>query len=421
MAERKITKLEALEILDSRGNPTVQVTAWAGKVFARASVPSGASTGSYEAHELRDGGKRYGGLGVLKACKNVTEKIAKVVVGLDARKQEAIDEAMRGLDGTADKRKLGANAILGVSLAACRLSAYLENVPLYERIAALHGRAPSIPAPLFNVINGGVHADSGLDIQEFMLVPLGGAFPDRLREAADVYRVLRKKLIGFGMTASVGDEGGFAPKLKSNEAAFDLLEQAVKDAGYKVGRDFAFGIDAASSEFYDAKTKTYNLKASKKTYTATTAARLYQQWQERFRLAVIEDPLAEDDFLGWKLLTQALGSRCAVVGDDLFVTNPARIRSGIQQRIANTVLIKPNQIGTVSETLEAVRLAQDAGYKVVVSHRSGETTDRFIADLAVGVGANYLKAGAPCRGERLAKYNRLLEICEELKGATIAK
>ena len=404
-----------MEVLDSRGNPTVQTTVWAGDVSATASVPSGASTGVHEALELRDGDKkRYGGKGVLKACKHVNEKIFKALKGMSAGDQELIDRAMLDLDGTDNKAKLGANAILSVSLATARLAAKLKNQELFEYLAVTYGyELKNLPTPFFNVINGGAHADSGLDIQEFFIIPLKGNFATKLRMGAEVFHTLKSQLAAQKLTTAVGDEGGFAPKLSSNEDALKQLETAIKTAGYKLGADFALGMDAAASEFFNTKTGTYELKASKISAKSTNIYQTYKKWLSKYPILAIEDGCAEDDFLGWKFLTQNLGSQTLLIGDDLFVTNPVRIQMGITQKIANAVLIKVNQIGTLTETLAAIKLAQKNKYKVVISHRSGETSDSFISDLAVAVNADYIKTGAPSRGERLAKYNRLLEI-EEL-------
>lgn len=407
-----ITKVEALEILDSRGNPTVQATVWADGISAAASVPSGASTGVHEAWELRDGGKRYGGKGVLKAVKNVNEKIAKAVVGVDAADQKKLDTTMRELDGSQNKKKLGANAMLSVSLAAAKLAAKNNGMELFRYVAEQHNpNAPThIPTPLFNVINGGAHADSGLDIQEYFIIPQKGKFSEKLRAGAEVYHTLKQQLVKQNLSVGVGDEGGFAPKLKNNEEAFKQLEKAIATAGFKLGSDFRLGIDAASSEFYNDKTGNYELKASGIKCKPASMHQLYKKWIDKYHLQIIEDGCSEDDFLGWKFLTQNLGKSTLLVGDDLFVTNPQRITMGITQKIANAVLIKPNQIGTLTETIEAIQLAHKHGYTTVMSHRSGETCDSFISDLAVAMGCAYIKAGAPCRAERLAKYNRLLEI-----------
>jgi len=407
-----ITKIEAREILDSRGNPTVETTVWAGEISATASVPSGASTGTYEAVELRDNDpKRYQGQDVTKAIHHVNGPIFAALEGRDAADQQKLDQIMIELDGTPNKAKLGANAILSVSLACARLGAQAEGQELYQYLAAKYGYGPGrMPVPLFNVINGGKHADSGLDIQEYFLIPQRGPFHERLRQASEVYHTLKQELADKGFSVGLGDEGGFAPHLASDEAAFKYLIQAVQDAGYTVGKDFKFGFDAAADTFYDAAAEVYHMPANRTDRKPGDIYKLYERWVKEYHLEIIEDGCAEDDFLGWKLLTQELGASVLLVGDDLFVTNPARIERGIIAGIANAVLIKVNQIGTLSETLAAVKLAQQNNYKVVVSHRSGETLDSFIADLAVAVNADYIKAGAPARGERLAKYNRLAEI-----------
>jgi enolase len=420
MKQTKITKIQAGEILDSRGNPTVQIIMWAGSLSATVAIPSGASTGAHEAVELRDGDKkRYRGLGVLKACRNINDKIAPVIKGINALNQEQIDELLLELDGTKNKARLGANAILAVSLAAARLAAKAEGLELYEHLSQYYGyRAKIMPVPLFNVINGGKHADSGLDIQEYFIIPQRGKFRERLRQAAEVYQTLKSNLAANRLSVGLGDEGGFAPHLKTNERALDILSQAVKDAHYKLGKDFRLGIDAAASEFFDAEKEVYRLKASKVNYKPAGIYKMYQRWIKDYHLQIIEDGCSEDDFLGWQLLTKHLGQSTILVGDDLFVTNTQRIQNGIINRIANAVLIKPNQIGTLTETINAIKLAQQHDYQVVISHRSGETGDSFIADLAVAVNAEFIKAGAPARGERLAKYNRLAEIEERLHGAS---
>lgn len=408
----KITKIQALEVLDSRGNPTIQTTIWAGDMSAKASVPSGASTGIHEALELRDGGKaRYGGLGVLKAVKNVNEKIFSALKDISVSDQAKIDQIMLDLDGTENKSKLGANAMLSVSLAAARLAAKCHKMELFSYLAQSYGYVPkALPTPFFNVINGGKHADSGLDIQEFFIIPQKGNFANKLRMGAEVFHTLKNQLAKKGLTVSVGDEGGFAPKLASNEEAFKQLEIAIKSAKYKLGKDFVLGVDVASSEFFEEKKGTYNFKASKISAQSSNVYQVYKKWQTKYPVMAIEDGCAEDDMLGWKFLTQNLGDKTLLVGDDLFVTNPVRIQMGITQKIANAVLIKVNQIGTLTETLAAIKLAQKHKYKIVVSHRSGETCDSFVADLAVATNAEYVKFGAPSRGERLAKYNRLVEI-----------
>ncbi len=413
----KITKIQAREILDSRGNPTVETRVWAGETSATASVPSGASTGVHEALELRDNDKqRYWGKGVLKACKHVNEKIFKAIKGLGAGQQEKIDAVMLELDGTENKSKLGANAILSVSLAVARLAAKAQKLELYEYLAKLYGYQPKqLPTPLFNVINGGVHAvSSGLDVQEFFIIPQSRKFSENLRMGSEVYHALKKNLEARGLNTGVGDEGGFAPHLASNELAFKHLQAAIKGAGYVLGKDFKLGTDAAASEFFDQKKQLYVLKADKKSYKAIQIYKMYKAWVDKYHLEIIEDGCAEDDFLGWKFLTQNLGGQTLLVGDDLFATNSKRIQMGVTQKIANAVLIKVNQIGTLTETIAAIKLSQNNKYKIVISHRSGETNDSFISDLAVAAGAEYIKAGAPCRGERLAKYNRLVEIEEQL-------
>ncbi len=413
----KITHIHAREILDSRGNPTVETEVWAGKVGAKASAPSGASTGIHEAWELRDGNKkRYGGKGVLKAVKNVNGEIFRALKGMEAERQHDIDHKMMELDGTPNKSRLGANAILSVSLACIRLASKLAGQELYRYLAKQYNyKIGKLPTPLFNVINGGKHADSGLDIQEFFIIPQKGSFSEKLRQGAEVFHALKAELAAAGQVTSVGDEGGFAPRLGSNEAALKILAAAVRVGGYKLGVDIKLGMDAAASEFFDTKTGKYSLKASESKLGSEEIYRLYAEWAGKYRLQIIEDGCAEDDFKGWRRLTKELGKKLTLVGDDLFVTNPQRIRLGIAQGMANAALIKVNQIGTLTETMQAMRLARDHSYKIVVSHRSGETCDPFIADLAVAAGADFIKAGAPSRGERLAKYNRLLEIEEQVK------
>lgn len=417
MKSTKITKIHAREILDSRGNPTLETAVWADEVYATASVPSGASTGIHEAWELRDGDqKRFAGKGVLKACRHVNDKIFKAVKGLSVLNQDKLDKVMLELDGTQNKSKLGANAILSVSLACARLASKLSGKQLFEYLAEVYGyQLKILPTPLFNVINGGRHADSGLDIQEFFVIPQRGNFAAKLRAGVEIFYALKDILSQKGLATSVGDEGGFAPKLSSNEEALRLLAEAATRAKYKLGKDVILGLDAAASEFFNAKKGIYILGASKVTAGSSTMFQIYKKWMSKYPLGVIEDGCGQDDFLGWKFLTQQLGDQAILVGDDLFVTNPQRIQLGISQKIANAVLIKVNQIGTLSETLAAVQLAQQHRYKIVVSHRSGETPDSFIADLAVAVNADYIKAGAPSRGERVAKYNRLLEIEQLLK------
>jgi enolase len=406
----KIESVSALEILDSRGLPTVaaQVTLVDGSTGA-ASVPSGASTGAHEAVELRDGDKkRYLGKGVLNAVSHVNGELAKAVKGLDAGDPAALDQKMIALDGTPNKGRLGANAILGVSMAAARANAVSQKLPLYVSLRKSYGLPEDrwlMPTPMLNVINGGKHADSGLDVQEFMLVPTEiASFKEALRAGAEIYQVLKKDLTAMGMTVAVGDEGGFAPKLKTHAEALEVLAKSITAAGY-AGK-VRLSLDAAASEFY--KDGKYVLEG--KPRSSGELADVYASWAAKYGFASLEDPLAEDDWSGWKEITAKLGDRLRIIGDDLFVTNPERLARGIKEKSANAILIKLNQIGTLTETVTAIRDAQKAGFSAVISHRSGETEDPFIADLAVALNAGAIKTGAPCRSERLAKYNRLLQI-----------
>jgi enolase len=411
-----IQSLVAQEILDSRGNPTVAVvatledgsTGWAG-------VPSGASTGSREAVELRDGdARRYGGKGVRTAVANVEGALAKVAVGRDAADQPGLDKALIEADGTPNKSRLGANAILGVSLAVARAAAQSQHVPLYRYLAGMVGREPGpLPVPQLNILNGGKHAENSTDLQEFMVLPVGAStFAEGLRWAVEIYQRLGRLLHERGLATTVGDEGGYAPSLPSNAAAVETIVQAIELAGYTPGQQVAVGLDPASSEFYaDGR---YQLRREGRALSSEEMVDFYADWVDRFPIVSLEDGLAEQDWDGWALLNQRLGDRLQLVGDDIFVTNPAIIREGIQKHTANSVLIKLNQIGTLTETIEAVTLAQAAGWTAVVSHRSGETPDAFIADFVVALGSGQLKTGAPARGERVAKYNRLLEIEREL-------
>ncbi len=412
-----ITKLSARQILDSRGNPTIEVTAYCGKHFAVASVPSGASTGSHEAHELRDGGKKYNGLGVTKSVRVVEKIISPLLKGMSVFDQAAVDAKMIQKDGTARKEKLGANSILGVSLAVARLGAHLSHQSLYVYLAKSYGFKKSfrLPTPLLNVLNGGLHADSGTDIQEFFFIPKRGKFADKLELGVGAILELKRILKKKRMSTGVGDEGGFAPQIHSNEKALRLLTSALHSAKIKVGKEVALGIDAAATEFYDIDKEIYALRADKKHFKPASMYRLYTRWAKRYHLEIIEDGCAEDDLVGWQKLTMHLGSHVRLVGDDLFVTDSSRLQAGIIAGVANTILIKPNQVGTLTETMEAIALAKKYSYQVIISHRSGETTDDFIADLAVAVSADYIKAGSLSRGERMAKYNRLLQIAEELK------
>jgi enolase len=415
----KIQNITALEILDSRGNPTVMVTAELNNgLTATACVPSGASTGIREAVELRDGNAgRYGGKGVRRAVANVNRIIAPKLRGKSPRAQREIDALLCELDGTATKSKLGANAILGVSMAVCRAAALDAGLPLYAYIRRLHRgkmRVPYIlPAPMMNVLNGGAHATNNVDFQEFMLFPIGApSFSEALRYGAETFHTLKKILQKRGLVSAVGDEGGFAPSLKSNDAAVKLIVEAIRAAGYRPGKDIALALDPAASEFYDNGVYVFK-KSTGARKTPAAMVKLYAQWVNKYPIVSLEDGMGEEDAVGWKAITKALGRKLQLVGDDNFVTNPRIFAEGIRTGIANAILIKLNQIGTVSETLETVAMAQKAGYGVVISHRSGETEDAFIADFAVGTGAGQIKTGSLCRSERIAKYNRLLAIeCE---------
>jgi len=414
----KIEKINAQEILDSRGNPTVMVgLALTNGVTVSACVPSGASTGIREAVELRDGdGKRYGGKGVLKAVENVNRIIAPKLKGKSPQAQKEIDELMIKLDGTENKSKLGANAILGVSMAVCRAAALDSDLPLYAYIRKLHGsKGPfTLPAPQMNVLNGGAHATNNVDFQEFMLFPVGApTFAEALRYAAETFHTLKKILQKRGLVSAVGDEGGFAPSLGTNAEAVELILSAIGEAGYKPGKDIAIAIDPAASEFYDSGAYVFK-KSDGSRKSPSEMVELYRGWLDKYPILSLEDGMGEEDNDGWKALTAALGKKRQLVGDDNFVTNPKIFAEGIRDGIANAILIKLNQIGTVSETLETVAMAQKAGYGTVISHRSGETEDAFIADFAVGTGAGQIKTGSLCRSERIAKYNRLLAIEREL-------
>ena len=414
----KISALHAREILDSRGNPTVscRVTLRSG-ASASASVPSGASTGSHEAFELRDGGKRFGGKGVLKAVKHIQEDIAPVLHGISVFRQEDIDHVMIELDGTSNKKRLGANAILAVSLACARAASAERRIALWrslrETFSFVH--EPSLPIATMNVLNGGAHANWSMDVQECMIVPTLPSFSERLRAGAEIFAHLRALLAEEGFATTVGDEGGFAPRLPNAEHAFDLLTQAIKRSSYKLGKQVLFAVDVASSELYDAKKKAYVFRAEGKTYTAQQLLKRYLTWQERYPFISIEDPFAEDDWTSWKQALPLLGKKSAVVGDDFLVTNVDRVKRAIDERAANTLLVKVNQIGTLTEAVSAITMAHEAGWKTSVSHRSGETADPFIADLAVACGSEFIKTGSLSRSERVEKYNRLLEIEDELQ------
>ena len=405
-----IEEIKAREILDSRGNPTVEVDArLSDGSFARAAVPSGASTGAFEAAELRDGGTRYLGKGVLSAVENVEKKIAPIVKGRDAFDQRGLDEAMISLDSTVNKSSLGANAILGVSLAVAKAAAASKKVPFYSFIGG--EGAQLLPVPMMNILNGGAHADTNVDIQEFMIAPIGAnTFAEALRWGAEIYQNLKSVLKKRGLATSIGDEGGFAPNLESNRAALDLIVTAIEKAGYSVGNQVALAMDVAATEFF--KDEKYQFEGS--SLTADEMIAYYKGLADNYPLVSIEDPLSEDDWGGWADITSALGARLQLVGDDLFVTNPTRLARGIEAKTANALLVKVNQIGTLTETLDAVAMAHKAGYKSMMSHRSGETEDTTIADLAVAASCGQIKTGAPARSERVAKYNQLLRIEEEL-------
>ncbi len=414
----EIRTVHAREILDSRGNPTVEVEVWLDSgAFGRAMVPSGASTGTREAVELRDDDDtRYGGKGVRQAVRNVTETIAPEVEGLEATEQAAVDRALLELDGTPNKSGLGANALLGVSLAVARAGADECGLPLYQYLGGPGARI--MPVPMMNVLNGGAHADNGLDIQEFMIVPAGaGSFGEALRIGVEIFHALKKLLKDKGLSTGVGDEGGFAPSLPGNEAALDFVLRAVERAGYRPGEDVFLALDPAASEF--GKHGRYRLRADRADKSREEMIAFYEQLLSRYPICSIEDGLGEDDWEGWRALTQRLGSRVQIVGDDIFVTSPAILQEGIRKGIANAILIKLNQIGTLTETLETIELAKRAGYGTIISHRSGETEDTFVADLAVAVNAGQIKTGSLSRGERTAKYNQLLRIEEELGPAAV--
>jgi enolase len=417
--DTRITRVWAREILDSRGNPTVEVEIELGcGAHSRAAVPSGASTGVHEALELRDGdGQRYGGKGVRTAVENVRREIAPAVEGRDALDQMGIDQAMLDLDGTANKGRLGANATLGVSLAVARAAAAAVGQPLYRYLGG--DSATLVPVPMFNILNGGVHANwQGTDLQEFMIAPLGAPnFGAALQWGSETYHALKEVLKARGYSTGVGDEGGFAPALKANAEAVDLILSAIEKAGYRPGDQIAIALDPASSAFFEDGV--YHLRTEGRNITAAEMVDMYADWVEKYPLVVLEDGLAEDDWDGWKLLNERLGETIELVGDDLLVTNVQRIARGIEEKVANAVLIKLNQIGTLTETVAAIEMARRAGWGAMVSHRSGETVDSFIADFTVAMGTGHLKTGAPCRGERVEKYNQLLRIEEELGDAAV--
>lgn len=412
----KIKSIIAREILDSRGNPTIETKViLQNGIEGKASVPSGASTGSFEALELRDGGKRYAGLGVLKAVKNVNEKIRRAIVGLEVDKIQTIDAKMTKLDGTKNKSRLGANAILSVSLACARAGALNAKIPLYKYLREVYkvqDKKFILPVPTMNIINGGAHADSGLSIQEFMIIPKHPKIRESVRMGAEIFHTLKKILKEKKYVTSVGDEGGFAPHLKDNETALKIILEAIRKAGYKPGKDVYLGLDVAASEFF-IKGK-YNFEKGK-SFSADQMISVYEDWCKKYPLILVEDGLSEQDWPGWKILTAKMDDKLILVGDDIFVTNPEIFTKGVKQGIGNAILIKVNQIGTLTETMETIFLAKEAGYKINVSHRSGETKDTFIADLAVAVNADFIKTGSLSRSERVEKYNRLMEIESELK------
>lgn len=416
MPKVPIKKIIARQILDSRANPTVEVTVFAGDYSATFGVPSGASTGSAEAFEMRDGGTDFLGKGVTKAVQNVNEVISKRLKGADVFKQKDVDEMLIELDGTANKSRLGANAILGVSGAVAKTAGLAKNQPVYKYIASLHKtRNLKIPRPMMNLINGGLHGDTNLDIQEFMVVPNLGSAKENVRLGAEIFLYLRKIFEGRKMSTNVGNEGGYSPLVESNRQALELLLEAAKSAGYEAGKDLGLALDVAATNLYQENDKQYVLSADHISLTAERLVSLYKEWISSYYLISIEDGLSEEDWAGWQGMQKRLEASAMLVGDDLFTTQAARLQKGIDLGAGNAIIIKPNQIGTITEALATVKLAQDHKYKIIASHRSGETNDDFIADFAVGVGANFLKAGAPSRGERVAKYNRLMRIEEELK------
>ncbi|CCE55290.1 MAG: phosphopyruvate hydratase [Corynebacterium casei] len=405
----------AREIMDSRGNPTVEAEVFLDDgAHGTAGVPSGASTGVHEAHELRDGGDRYKGKGVLKAVENVNEEIADEIVGFEADDQRLIDQAMIALDGTDNKSRLGANAILGVSIAAAKAAAQSAGLPLYRYIGGPN--AHILPVPMMNIVNGGAHADSGVDVQEFMIAPIGAeTFSEALQVGAEVYHTLKSVIKDKGLSTGLGDEGGFAPSVDSTKAALDLIVEAVEKSGYKLGEDVALALDVASSEFY--KDGKYHFEGGE--HTAEEMSKVYAELIEQYPIVSIEDPLDEDDWAGYTALIAEVGDKVQIVGDDLFATNPERLQKGIDEKAANALLVKVNQIGTLSETFDAVDLAHRNGFRTMMSHRSGETEDTTIADLAVALGCGQIKTGAPARSERVAKYNQLIRIEQELDDAAV--
>jgi enolase len=415
----RIKKIFAREILDSRGNPTVEVEVkLESGVKSKAAVPSGASTGTFEALELRDKDpNRYEGLGVLNAIKNVNEIIAKEIIGMEVSEQKAIDEKMLKLDGTENKSNLGANAILGVSLAVCRTAAKEKEMPLYKYISETYkfGKKFKLPIPMFNIVNGGLHSDSGLSIQEYKIVPNGiKTFREQLRAGSEIFHKLKSLFAKEGFSVSVGDEGGFAPRLESNKDPLEFMNRAIEEAGYKKGEEVNCALDAAASSFYKEEENQYIFKPENQGLTRETLINIYNEWIGKYNLISIEDGLQEEDWDGWAMMNEKLGNKVMLIGDDLLVTNVKRLKKAIEKKACNAVLIKVNQIGTLTETIDCIKLAKKNNIKTVISHRSGETTDDFISDLAVAVSSEYIKSGSLSRGERICKYNRLMEIEEEL-------
>ena len=424
----KIKKIQAREILDSRGNPTVEVeVGLESGIISKAGVPSGASTGTYEALELRDNdSRRYKGKGVLKAVENVNTEITEALVGMEVEKQKEIDEKMIQLDGTKNKARLGANAIVGVSLAVARVAAIEKEMPLYAYIKKSYGFPGAkykLPMPMFNIVNGGKHSDSGLSIQEYKLVPNGIVasdgknFHEQLRAGSEIFHTLSEILSSEGYRISVGDEGGFAPRLESNQQALELINAAIEKAGYKKGIEASIGLDAAANSFFNKEENRYIFKPENSTLSREMLVNIYDEWIDKYNVISVEDGLNESDWEGWKMMNEKIGEKSMLIGDDLIVTNTERLKTAISQKACNAVLIKPNQIGTLSETIDCIKLAKKNKMKIVISHRSGETTDDFISDLAVGTNAEFMKSGSLSRGERICKYNRLLKIEEEIQNS----
>lgn len=415
MPKLPIKKVTARMILDSRTNPTLEVTVETAKSKGVFGVPSGASTGSFEAFELRDGGSKFLGKGVNIAIRNVNEVIGRAIKGFDVFNQKKLDDFIINLDGTPNKKRLGANAILGVSGAVVKSAAQAKKQPVYKHVSFLHkNKKIKLPRPMFNVINGGLHADNNLDIQEFMLVPLFDSPAENVKIAAEIFLFLKKVLESRNLSINVGDEGGFSPKVESNRAGLDMIKEAVGMAGYELGKDLDLALDSSANNFFKANENQYVLSADNTSLSAERLVSLYKEWAKAYSIFSIEDGLSEEDWDGWKSMQDRLGQDLMLAGDDLFVTNKQRLQKGIDLGVANAIIIKPNQVGTISETLETVKLAQDNRYRIIASHRSGETTDDFITDFAVGIGADFLKAGSVTRGERVVKYNRLTQIESEL-------